>query len=167
MAQEFVVNSSTIEDKINQLLPSQGGFGAGVDFSASTMIIPIVDLTESAEGSGLRQDLQTASNINTTTVIANNSTTDVVNTTGYWKCLFTYNFSATSTAAGLLQVTDGITTTQVARFAGLAAAANGSIDIIVRLRAGETLQIRSTATTLGVTCSATQIADINGNLTNL
>ena len=66
MAQEFTINSSAIESKINQLLPSQGGFGAGVDFSASTMVIPIVDLTESAEGSDVRQDLQTAFSLNLT-----------------------------------------------------------------------------------------------------
>ena len=45
MAQEFTIKSSQIEDKINQLLPSQGGMGAGIDFSASTMVIPIVYLT--------------------------------------------------------------------------------------------------------------------------
>ena len=60
MAEEFVIKSPAIEDKINQLLPSQGGFQPGVDFSASTMVVPIVDLTESAEGSVLRQDLQKA-----------------------------------------------------------------------------------------------------------
>ena len=60
MAQEFTIKSQDIEDKINQLLPSQGGAGAGVDFSASTMVIPIVDLTETAEGSSLRQDLQSS-----------------------------------------------------------------------------------------------------------
>ena len=48
MGQEFVIKSQQIEDKINQLLPSQGGFQAGVDFSASTTVIPIVDLTETA-----------------------------------------------------------------------------------------------------------------------
>ena len=60
MAQEFTIKSQDIEDKINQLLPSQGGQGAGIDFSASTMVIPVVDLTETAEGSSLRQDLQTS-----------------------------------------------------------------------------------------------------------
>ena len=50
MAQEFTIKSADIEDKINQLLPSQGGFAPGVDFSASTMVVPIVDLTETAEG---------------------------------------------------------------------------------------------------------------------
>ena len=80
MAQEFTINSTAIETKINQLLPSQGGFGAGVDLSASTMVIPIVDLTESAEGSGVRQDLQTAISFNTATAFnVNNATTTVIN----------------------------------------------------------------------------------------
>ena len=57
MAQEFTINSTAIEDKINQLLPSQGGFQPGVDFSASTMVIPIVDLTETAEGSDVQVNL--------------------------------------------------------------------------------------------------------------
>ena len=33
MAQEFAIKSQDIEDKINQLLPSQGGQGAGIDFT--------------------------------------------------------------------------------------------------------------------------------------
>ena len=67
MAEEFTIKSEQIEAKINQLLPSQGGYGAGLDFSASTMVIPIVDLTETAEGSQLRQDLQTAFSYNSAT----------------------------------------------------------------------------------------------------
>jgi hypothetical protein len=58
LAEEFIIKSQAIEDKVNQLLPSQGGFQAGVDFSASTMVIPIIDLTETAEGGTTRQDLQ-------------------------------------------------------------------------------------------------------------
>ncbi len=60
------------------MLPSQGGFGAGVDFSASTMVIPIVDLTESAEGSDVRVDLQSAlshKTVTSTHSIANTTTT--------------------------------------------------------------------------------------------
>ncbi len=68
------------------MLPSQGGFGAGVDFSASTMVIPIVDLTETAEGSNVRADLQTAfSHKNVTAFSVNNTTTTLVNTTGYYR----------------------------------------------------------------------------------
>ncbi len=86
MAQEFTINSASIESKINQLLPSQGGFGSGVDFSASTMVIPIVDLTESAEGSSLRQDLQSSlSHGSITSTTVTNTTTTLVNTTGYYR----------------------------------------------------------------------------------
>ena len=86
VAEEFVINSNAIETKINQLLPSQGGFAPGVDFSASTMVIPVVDLTETAEGSGLRQDLQTSISFNSITVFSvANTTTTIINTTGYYR----------------------------------------------------------------------------------
>ena len=58
MGQEYFINDQTLENKVRELLPSQGGAGAGFDLSASTQIIPIVDLTESAEGSNLRQDFK-------------------------------------------------------------------------------------------------------------
>ena len=86
MAQEFTIKSEQIEEKINQLLPTQGGFQPGVDFSASTMVVPIVDLTETAEGSQLRQDLQTAfSHTQSTSFDVTNATTTVVSTTGYYR----------------------------------------------------------------------------------
>ena len=49
-----------------------------------TQIIPIVDLTESAEGSILRQDLQTSLSLTSVTAFSvSNTTTTLVNTTGY------------------------------------------------------------------------------------
>ena len=86
MAQEFTIKSEAIESKINQLLPTQGGFQPGVDFSASTMVIPIVDLTETAEGSSLRQDLQSALSLTSITPFqAQNGTVSVLSTTGYFR----------------------------------------------------------------------------------
>ena len=86
MGQEFTIKSDLIEDKINQLLPSQGGFQAGVDFSASTMVVPIIDLTETAEGGTTRADLQTALSLTSATSFdVSNTTTTIVNTTGYWR----------------------------------------------------------------------------------
>ena len=72
MGSEYFINSQELEDKIRQLLPSQGGAGAGFDLSASTQIVPVIDLTESAEGSNVREDLQTAfshSSLTTTKII--------------------------------------------------------------------------------------------------
>ena len=86
MGQEFVIKSTALEDKINQLLPSQGGAQAGVDLSASTTIIPIVDLTESAEGAQVRADLQTALSLNDVTSFnTSGATVTIVSTTGYYR----------------------------------------------------------------------------------
>ena len=52
------VTSEALQLKLRQLLPSQQGFGT--DLSASDTIIPIIDLTEAAEGSDVRETLQTA-----------------------------------------------------------------------------------------------------------
>ena len=85
MAQEFTIKSEVIESKINQLLPTQGGFQPGVDFSASTMVIPVVDLTETAEGSSLRLDLQKAMDFATSFTHVNNGTQTLVSTTGFYR----------------------------------------------------------------------------------
>ena len=113
MAQEFTINSSAIETKINQLLPSQGGFGAGVDFSASTMVIPIVDLTESAEGSTFRQDLQTSLSLSSSSAFkVSNTTTTIVSTPGYYRVFGTFNgfSSAGAVRSANFSLTDGTTT---------------------------------------------------------
>ena len=109
MGQEFVIKSQKIEDKINQLLPSQGGYQPGVDLSASTTVIPIVDLTETAEGSDVRPDLQTALSLNSVSVFSiSNTTTTVINTTGYYRIFGVAMFQGAATIN--FRLTDGITT---------------------------------------------------------
>jgi hypothetical protein len=172
MAQEFRINSSTIEAKINQLLPSQGGQGAGIDFSASTMVIPIVDLTESAEGSNLRVDLQSALNFTGATVFdVTNTTTTVINTTGYWRIT---GCSSIVTSAGNklneIQIDDGLASKTVwAHSSKDAGVGNGTvinIDIIVFLGAGDSLKLKTNANTGNMIGSVRQLADVNGNLIN-
>ena len=142
MAQEFTINSSAIESKINQLLPSQGGFGAGVDFSASTMVIPIVDLTETAEGSDVRPDLQSSFSLTSITSFSvANATTTVVNTTGYFRIFGVAN----SVGAGVIdiQVTDGTTTKIITSFIGVTSIRQlVPFDFIVFLAAGDSLQVK-------------------------
>lgn len=170
MAQEFTIKSQDIEDKINQLLPSQGGFGAGVDFSASTMVIPIVDLTETAEGSALRQDLQLAlTHTNaTTTQIATATDQVLVTTTGFYLVrLSFYNlFSATNVQ---IKINDGTTKKVVAQYTGLASGsnymANPVVDsFIIKLEAGDSLEANSGNASNILNITTRQVADINGNL---
>ena len=173
MAQEFTIKSQQIEDKINQLLPSQGGFQAGVDFSASTMVIPIVDLTETAEGSSLRQDLQTSLSHGTaTTFNVVNTTSTIITTTGYFRIIGTFTSlqeaAATTTSAILLS--DGTTDKNVYTISQKTKNSDNLIalnyDFNVFLEAGDSLKILSPNTSCIFAGSVRQIADINGNLTN-
>ena len=172
MAQEFTIKSQQIEDKINQLLPSQGGFQPGVDFSASTMVIPIVDLTETAEGSALRQDLQTSFSLTTATSFdVNNTSTTVVNTTGYYRVFGTSYILdfAGGTSNSDISITDGITTKKIFNVETINVNLNNTnfqtYDFIVKLEAGDSLVV--TASQYNRLTGATrQIADVNGNLVN-
>ena len=172
MAQEFTINSSAIETKINQLLPSQGGFGAGVDFSASTMVIPIIDLTESAEGSVLRQDLQTAFSHDTVTQVnVTNSDTTIANTPGYYRLNVVMNGISSSTGSNECYVFlfDG-TTNKFGQGIALPSPAGVQqsiqFDCVYCLEAGDSLKIRSTNGNTRVFGFVRQIADISGNLTS-
>jgi len=173
MAQEFTIKSQQIEDKINQLLPSQGGFQPGVDFSASTMVIPIVDLTETAEGSALRADLQTAlSHTSATTFDVSNANTTIINTTGYYRVIGTINTMLTSSITeGSIIINDGATDKIVygcktPAVTGITGPVNLNFDFNVFLEAGDQLEVTSSTTLCNVVGSVRQIADINGNLVN-
>ena len=51
----ITVNSEALQATVRNLLPSQNGFGS--ELQASNIITPVIDLTPSAEGTVLRQDL--------------------------------------------------------------------------------------------------------------
>lgn len=167
MGQEFIIKSPDLEDKINQLLPSQGGFQAGVDLSASTQIIPIVDLTETAEGSNVRADLQTALSLTAVTSFSvTNATTTLVNTTGYYRIFG--NVSSTDVVAARLELTDGSTTKRLLEYNYTTGGTSifESYDFVVYLRAGEEIRAVSGSTASILFGTTRQIADIDGNLVN-
>lgn len=166
MGQEFFINSQALEDKIRQVLPSQGGAGAGFDLSASTQIIPIIDLTESAEGSDVRVDLQTALSFTSITAFdVSNTTTTVINNTGYYRVFGTYNILGSGTAK--MQLTDGSTTKELTRLLGGSTnLGRNSFDFIVFINVGDSLQVDSDNTSTRVAGNTRQIADIDGNLVN-
>jgi hypothetical protein len=166
MAQEFTIKSTAIEDKINQLLPSQGGFQPGVDFSASTMVIPVVDLTETAEGSSVRPDLQTALSLSSATAfLVENTTSTLVSTTGYFRVFGSVALEGSVDAS--LNVTDGVTTKKLIDFKSYGGKFTvQTYDFIVFLPAGDSLTATSSSTTASLRGSTRQIADINGTLIN-
>ena len=174
MAQEFTVKSEQIENKINQLLPSQGGFGAGVDISASTMVIPIVDVTETAEGSTLRQDLQTSLSLTSASAFnVVNTTTTIINTTGYFRIFGSCNITtnAANGVRGDVNITDGFTSKVLVSYNSIAAIGTIAFsatpfDFIVKVEAGQSVTLTSSSGTVQLRGNTRQIADINGNLVN-
>ena len=164
MAQEFFIKSENLESQVRKLLPSQGGFGAGFDLSASSQIIPVIDLTESAEGSNLRSDLQTAfSFASATSFDVNNTSTTVISNTGFYRVIATFRMTGTGT--GKIQLTDGATTKDIVSLAGSTTATGiETIDKIFFLKAGDSLLIESSSTATTIRGSFRQIADIDGNL---
>ena len=166
MAEEFIINSSAIEAKVNQLLPSQGGFGAGVDFSASTMVIPIVDLTETAEGGTTRADLQRSfSLVSNTSQNTFYTTNTIVNTTGYFT-LFVSVFTQ-SASVGTIDLTDGTTTKTLYRLTSdgnFQHIDNFNLDVF--LKAGDSVTATTNSTNCEIHITSRQIADLAGNLVN-
>ena len=171
MGQEFFIKSDNLESKVRQLLPSQGGLGAGFDLSASTQIIPIVDLTESAEGSNVRQDLQTALSFdNITAHQVTGTTTTIINNTGYYTVTGYVNIQTSTTSAKTVDfiLSDGATDktlfSQICRATTDVDNEIFFINFTVFISAGDSLKITADVGA-DFTGSSRQIADINGVLT--
>ena len=172
MGQEYFINSQELEDKIRQLLPSQGGAGAGFDLSASTQIIPVIDVTESAEGSDVRADLQTALSFNSSTAFSvNNTTTTVINNTGYYRVFGQISLAAAASESGVsFIVNDGSSDKLLYRITSNNVTVGDFVgekfDFIVFLSAGDSLKVLASNTTSNCIGNTRQIADIAGVLVN-
>ena len=170
MGQEYFINSQGLQDKIRTLLPSQGGAGAGLDLSASTQIVPVINLTETAEGSSLRQDLQTAvSNSVTYTSLNNTTGTDLVVNTGFYRVyISSIRDDGTGTQTCALELDDGTSQYRFFNFLGITGTKFDIIpnfDKIVFVKAGSKIQgIAGNNQVMRV--HTYQIANIDGNLTN-
>ncbi len=166
MSQQFRIESEQLRDKINSLLPSQARGSIGVDLSGSTTIIPIVDLTETAEGSSLRQDLQVALSHDTiTSFFCNNNTITIANTPGYWRVFGNAAHGGTASVTEL-NLFDGTTSKTIVNFVGTATASSTLFDFIVFLAAGDSVRAGTNVGANFISGNARQIADISGNLVN-
>lgn len=174
MGQEFTINSADIEAKINQLLPSQGGMGAGIDFSASTMIIPTIDLTETAEGGTQRQDLQRSiSHTSANTFDVANTTTTVLTTTGYYfvKACVGLRCNSSIEGQGQFILTDGVTDKVIYEVNApsmntVTSLTPFNVELDILLKAGDSFKITTNSNTVQIVGIYRQIADLSGTLVN-
>ena len=167
MGSEYFINSQELEDKIRQLLPSQGGAGAGFDLSASTQIIPIIDVTPSAEGSQLRVDLQSALSFNDVTSFeVQNANTTIINSTGFWRIVGTNSFNGTGRV--LFNLFDSAPTQKIINdFQNQQTTTLNIVpfDFNLFLASGDVFKIQSFTANAVCRVSIKQIADITGVLT--
>lgn len=171
MAQITSVTSEALQSTIRKLLPSQQGFGE--DLQASNVITPIIDLTQTAEGSSLPNYLQTALSLtDATTFSVNNGSNAIINTAGFWQinANFTSRASTSGNDIGDIRLSDGTTTKNVIRYQTDAVSTGGLtsqyIVVVICLSAGETITIVSNSDRMFVDGSARQIATLDGTLVN-
>ena len=174
MTQQFRIDSESLRDKLNNLLPSQSRGSINVDLSGQTTIVPIVDLTETAEGSSLRQDLQRAYSFTSQTVFnVVNTTTTVISTTGYFNVHGFISARTVSAGSGRGQfiINDGTTDKIIsqARYFDTTATLSYSavpFNFDIFLPAGHSFIVKSDRNTIEVAGSVRQIADLAQNLIN-
>lgn len=162
------VTSEALQLKLRQLLPSQQGFGT--DLSASDTIIPIIDLTASAEGSDVRADLQSAIAFGSNTAFdAQGGTVTIANNAGFTKIQGISNIRSTNNReTNTISITDGSTTKIL--FEHTFADSDGqyidsaTFEFTVFLRSGDSISAVTDSTNNSLNGSSRQIADVNGVL---
>lgn len=163
------VTTEALEKKFRDTFPSQAGAELVDDLYASGVIVPIVDFTAAAEGSGLRSDLQRAWDFATgytATTVA--GTVDLITTPGFWKVdlnVRLYNANATAR----IFIDDGAAVKNVFVVQGVALADNEYVvsnEFEVFLRSGDTLKARTDNANNRMDIWYRQIADVSGNLVN-
>ena len=171
MAQVTSVTSEQLQAKIRQLLPSQQGFGE--DLQASNVIMPVIDLTAAAEGSSTPELLQTAIAFGSQTAFSvANTTTVLVNTTGFYRIFGTSSVRTGSSGSGInsFTMTDGATIKTV--WGHNQNSVSGErltviqFDFVVFLSSGDSISAVSPNANSRLIGSSRQIADVNGTLTN-
>ena len=171
MSQVIPVVSEALQSTVRKLLPSQFGFGE--DLQASNVIIPIIDLTASAEGSAVGVSLQQALSFGSqTSVTASNTTTVLANTAGFWKIDYNLHGASSGSAAGFaaIQLSDSLSTKNIVECTSKVtnnvdqSTANGTL--IVYLDAGDSISCVSTSVRSVAFATARQVATTAGVLVN-
>ena len=111
MTQIIPIVSEALQATVRRLLPSQSGFGE--DLQASNVIVPIVNLTPSAEGTELRSDLQRSLDFTTTHKRATTSDNDVGSTGFNFVYFSSYNTSGTTNRSVEIKISTGLSSNTI------------------------------------------------------
>ena len=165
----ITVNSEALQTQIRDLLPSQNGFGS--ELQASNVITPIIDLTAAAEGSGLSTNLQTALAFGSNTAFSvSNTTTSLISSPGFYRLVGVSSIEQDSgTRSNIFRMSDGISTKDIWSHIvpGSTSAdsfSNIQFDLVVWLRAGDSISAVSSSAVTRIAGSHRQIATGDGTL---
>lgn len=170
MAQIIPIVSDALQATIRRLLPSQNGFGE--DLQAQNVIVPIIDLTPSAEGSAIGTDLQTALAFGSQSAFnAANATVIVANVPGFYRVFgaATVNSVSGSFQFARFALSNGLSSKIIWEMQ-IGATTNGStpnnvFDFNVFLDTGDALDAQASSETV-IGGSSRQIATKQGELIN-
>lgn len=164
------VTSEALEAKFRQVFPAQGGAELVQDLYASGVVQPVIDFSSVAEGSVLAANLQTAYDFSVGEYIAKNATVTVISNTGFWKVsVRTVGDFNPNNHDVSLNITDGLSTKPIWTLEGLNTGGSSqgyNEEIVVFLRAGDSLTASSNNAACGIMGNYRQIADVSGNLVN-
>ena len=165
------VTSNDLEATVRNLLPSVAGFGSRL--GAQNVIVPVVDLTPTAEGSTLGENLQTALAFgNQTAFDVNNASATLANAPGFWRVTGAATVAVGNGGSGAVtfQMSDSVSTKNVWELSiggnGCYQNAGCNFDLIFFLRADDSITAISSAAGCVLAGSYRQIADVNGILVN-
>lgn len=167
----ITVNSEALQSQIRDLLPSQNGFGS--ELQASNVITPIIDLTATAEGSGLPVSMQQAIAFASNTAFeVTNATQVLMSSPGFWRVTGAAGIGTANgvTSKVTFTMTDGLATKNLWRQgvggAGGDQNASCAFDLIFFLRAGDSVSAVSDQGGAILAGSYRQIATGDGTLVN-
>lgn len=170
MAQIIQITSEALQATIRRLLPSQKGFGE--DLQASNVILPVIDLTPTAEGSALPDYLQTSLSFDSQTTFnqVGSGSSVISNTAGFTRIVGVTSMVSDPGAVQevTLSMSDGLSTKKVWGWQCNTASAGAQnfseqIDLIVYLNSGESLSVNCDARCSAIG-SSRQIATTTGEL---
>jgi len=167
MAETPIVSSSLQQD-FRTTFPSQ--VSSGRDLHVSDVIVPIVDFSTTATGGTLASNLNNAIDYAMGNFTVVNTTTTIINTTGFWRVLFNYSILGTGSARNMnIIMNDGSSDKIVYRVSRPSSVINETInfaeDIVFYLHTNHSLKVFTDDAQVECSGSYRQIADINGNAT--
>ena len=171
MAQQVKsLTSESLEAAYRALTPSQEGFTE--DLMASNTIIPVLDLTASAEGTSTPSYLTQALAFGSQTAFdVRNSSTVIANTPGFYRIFGSVTVQENASAPNCrFDMSDGLSTKTIIKWqqadSGSTRIFAESFDFIVFLATGISITAVSNSLPAFVAGSIRQIANVSGEIVN-